>query len=209
MACAFCDNLSREKPQAPWDRILFDSGNFVICPTKGSLVPGWLLVIAKSHLLCSGALGTEFFPELEATILRAQDMVTSHFGEATIFEHGPCASGTALGCGIDHLHIHVVPLSFSLKEAARRSFPAIEWSPLRSLLDTTQLFDSQQGYAAVQEPGDHLYYCRPPRNVRQFFRRVIAAQEHVPDEFDYSIFPYPSNALRTVEALSTAVFAEQ
>ena len=41
--------------------------------------------------------------------------------EIVWFEHGPCSTGTSIGCGLDHAHIHVlIRPSFSFRSLGER-----------------------------------------------------------------------------------------
>lgn len=203
-SCCFCDGLVRGTSGAPWDTILHDSDRFVITPTKGSLVPGWLLVVAKTHAICTGAISTNECQELKSCLARAQDLVRQNFGPPTVFEHGPFHPNTTLGCGIDHLHLHVAPLSFSLRNAVNRLFPATEWRTISDLSGTNALFDAHIGYGIVQEPNDRMYWCQPPAGIRQFFRRAIACELEMPAEFDYAEFPHLLNVRHTLRHIPQA-----
>jgi len=201
VSCCFCDGLVRGASQAPWDALLYDSGRFIVTPSRGSLVPGWVLVVAKRHTLCSGAITSSELTELLDCVAVARDLVRKNFGEPTLFEHGPSRSGLALGCGIDHLHLHVVPLSFSLKRATTTRFPEVKWKEISDLSGTSSLFASNLSYGLVHEPDSSMSWCHPPKHVRQFFRKVIAAELGIPEQFDYTQFPQLPNVLRTLEAL--------
>lgn len=199
--CVFCNNLVRGVSREPWDTILRDNGRFVIAPSKGSLVPGWLMVVSKRHALCSGAIPDNEFEDLRNSISMASEMVRNSFGPPTVFEHGPCVTGTPVGCGIDHQHVHVAPLPFSLKDAVFRLFPAIEWQLLGDLSETRDLYRSNTPYGLVQESNSEMFWCRPAKGVRQMFRRAIAATLGEHDRFDYGAFPHLLNALQTRDAL--------
>jgi diadenosine tetraphosphate (Ap4A) HIT family hydrolase len=178
--------------------VLHDSGNFTIVPTKGALIPGWLLVVAKRHALCAGALSILEQEELKSCLSSASNIVCKSFGTATIFEHGPWQAETTLGCGIDHVHIHIAPLKFSLRRAVSERFPTVEWKPLPGISGTQSLFESQTDYGLVQEPNERMYWCTPPSGVNQLFRRVIAAEMGIPDEFDYRTNSHIANVLQTL-----------
>lgn len=200
--CCFCKNLASAGIDAPWDTVLHDSGNFVVVPTKGALVPGWLLVVAKQHIICSGALEPSELDELADCLATARNLVQESFGPPTVFEHGPSQPGTTVGCGVDHVHVHVAPLNFSLQTAVSDRFPELEWKSLPHISATRSLFNSGKAYSLVEEPREHaMYWCEPPVGVRQLFRRVIAAEVGIPDEFDYITHPQALNVLRTLAAL--------
>jgi diadenosine tetraphosphate (Ap4A) HIT family hydrolase len=131
--CIFCERLVIGPSNAPWDTTIAETDNYTIVPTKGSLIPGWLLVVSKRHALCSGELSPGDFSCLEHAIGVAREFVEHHFGPATIFEHGPKFPGTSLGCGVDHLHFHVAPLKFSLVEAVASVVPNAVWTKAEGL----------------------------------------------------------------------------
>lgn len=200
--CAFCRSLLTGTSGAPWDTILKETERFVVSPTKGSLLPGWLLVVAKRHAICSGALTTNELKELQNTIAMAKEIVRENFGPPTVFEHGPSCAGTALGCGIDHQHVHVVPLHFSLTRAVNALEPYIQWETLSEISGTKPLHRAGIAYALVQEDGGPMLWCRPPDGVRQMFRQAIAHGMGIPQEYDYAEFPQLPNTVRTLEHLS-------
>ncbi len=203
--CTFCERLVLGSSDAPWDTAIGETDRYVIVPTKGSLVSGWLLVVSKQHALCSGELRSDEFGDLEEAIDLARKIVERHFGEATIFEHGPSASGTSLGCGIDHLHFHVVPLSFSLVKAVDSVAQNAVWKELGDLRNLAGLHRSGVGYAVVGEPGSPLVWFQPPATIRQPLRRAIANQLGIPGCFDYATHPHLNNVLRTLDQVAVGV----
>jgi diadenosine tetraphosphate (Ap4A) HIT family hydrolase len=187
---------------APWDTTLYESERYFIAPTRGALIPGWLLVVSKRHALCSGAATLDESRELRDCLEVARKMVRTSFFEPTIFEHGPSHAGSPLGCGVDHLHIHVAPLNFSLKTAVSAQFPATEWKSLPDISYTKTLFSKGVGYGLIQEPKQNIYWCTPPVGVRQFLRRAIASEIGKPDQFDYAAYPQILNVNLTLKALA-------
>lgn len=198
--CVFCRQRLAGTSNAPWDVILRDTGDYVISPSKGSLVPGWLLVIAKKHSLCAGALSDSSLEKLRDAVAIASQLVNEKFGPPTIFEHGPATTGSSLGCGIDHLHIHVVPLQFSLIGAVNSFLPNTDWKELSDFSETRELHHAGIGYAFVEEAGRRAWF-RPPEGMRQMLRQVIASQLDRAGQFDYGQYPHAENALSTLDRL--------
>jgi ATP adenylyltransferase len=199
MECIFCERLLQGSSDTAWDTTIAETDQYIIVPTKGSLVAGWLLVVSKQHFLCSGELQEKEFVSLERAVYLAKEIVEGHFGAATVFEHGPQVPGTSLGCGIDHLHLHVVALNFSLVEAVNSSIQGVTWQGLPNLRSLGPLYRSGIGYAVVGEPHAQLVWFPPPHNVRQPLRRAIANHLGVPERFDYAKHPYTENVLRTLD----------
>jgi diadenosine tetraphosphate (Ap4A) HIT family hydrolase len=92
--CVFCSNLISLHSSDIWDRRLAETRDYIVTPTKGALLPGWLLVTSRRHVLCAGALDVEELSDLRRAIDRARTLVEKGFGQATLFEHGPAARGT-------------------------------------------------------------------------------------------------------------------
>ena len=206
--CAYCHGaLNAGSPSRPaWDRVLLEFPNFIVVPTKGALLPGWLLVISKAHTLCTGFLDDVAQTELRSVIESAAELVRSRFGEPTLFEHGPSTEGTVLGCGVDHLHIHVAPLPFSLRGAADKLNNDLHWQRIDSFVHLKRLSENNESYCWVREPGDlGPYVCSPAPKVRQFLRRAIASELGRPDEFDYATYPELSIVQETLNSLLTPV----
>jgi ATP adenylyltransferase len=198
--CVFCDRLFCDSNE-PWDTILAETRDHVVVPTKGALVPGWVLVVSKDHVICSGALEARQRKSLEEAIDAAQALVEQSFGPATLFEHGPILPGTPLGCGIDHLHVHVAPLSDSLADACTRMFRS-KWYKLAQWETLASLHRQGVGYAAVKEPGNSWMWCVPPSEVRQPLRRAVACMIGMPERFDYRKDFFLPNILETVRQIA-------
>ena len=202
MNCVFCERILRRRSDMVWDRTLAETADYAVVPTKGALVPGWLLVVAKEHLLCTGALRSSAMAGLSEAIAVAKGLVESKFGPATLFEHGPESEGTALGCGVDHLHVHVAPLAFSLRAAFQRLYPDSCWKSVADWRDLCPVHAGRMPYIAVQESDEELGWCPAPINVRQPLRRAVATATGARDHFDYNLHPYTENVTRTVELLT-------
>jgi len=203
--CVFCERLLPGLSDDPWDTPLAETDQYLIVPTKGSLVPGWLLVVSKQHALCAGELQLSEFGDLERAILMAKAIVERHFGPATIFEHGPAHNGTSLGCGIDHLHFHVAPLKFSLAAAVDLVVPTAEWRGLAQLQELRSLHLRGLGYAVVIAPEGVIRWFLPPSGIRQPLRRAIASYLGSAKCFDYARYPYTDNVLQTLEQVAAGI----
>jgi len=84
------------------DHILFESDNFVVVPTIGSIVPGWLLVVPRSHFLSVGSYSAARFQEFVKIQEAAAEALRECFGPVSCFEHGAVREREPVGCGVDH-----------------------------------------------------------------------------------------------------------
>jgi hypothetical protein len=128
------------------------------------------------------------------------------YGPVAAFEHGPAGEQRTVGCGVDHAHLHLVPVDFDLSVAVAPYLPpcTMAWSEA-SLTDCR---------TAVQEGDDYLYLEQPigwARIVRhrnlgsQLFRRAIAARLGVPGEFNWRSNPQIENVEKTIRTFKRTV----
>lgn len=210
--CRYCSTFFKAglggAAEHAWDTILFSSRNFIITPTLGSLLPGWLLVTSKSHYLCMGAIPMALVDELKEVVELAAGWIGSTFGPATIFEHGPSKPGLTIGCGIDHAHLHVVALGFSLVDRALRApeLAGLPWEASRpDFSSLASLHNAGQSYLYVQEPRGEQVHCSPNTLPRQFLRQIIAKELGMFEQFDYRLHPHAENVRTTVSNLQAAI----
>lgn len=196
-ACRFCRVVLGGQPLAqPWDHVLLESENFVVLPSKGSLVPGWLLVVPKAHQLSLAACSSSQATELESIIALCAHAVERTFGPATMFEHGAVNEGTSWGCGIDHAHAHVLHLPFDLSESIA-THESQSWVNHISVAQAGG-WTANHPYFSIKTPGQRNWSVIMPDSIpRQFARQLIAGELGVPEQFDYDSHPFVANAEKT------------
>lgn len=182
--CKFCSVF--DLAEAPCDRPILRTPNFVVVPTIGALVPGWMLIVSKDHYVSAGALPQGALVELRKTIDTVANGMRQATKTAAVFEHGPVCENTVVGCGIDHCHVHVAPLEFDLySEATQLSREArIRWAFAEDVTTTKVYHEAGEPYLYIEQNG----LRRIGTSVSlpsQFFRRVIASRQGRPEEFDW------------------------
>lgn len=187
-------------PVAKHDRPLLARSEWLVAPTLGSIVPNWLLLIPRDPTLnfrewadLHGRRPSQLLRDLRLHLGLGAD-------EIVWFEHGPCSTGTSIGCGLDHAHIHVLirpSFSFrSFKEKAR-SLSDIDWTA----------GEHDDAYCTLAEGSSYLIAGSGDATIiaqgveatgSQFFRRVVAALVDVGDAWDYRHYPHANNVYETV-----------
>lgn len=194
--CRFDSALHQDGSKAIWDRTVLENENFVTIPSLGSIVPGWLMVIPRRHFL--NMLEVDDRPGLAEIITKTKQVLEATFGAATVFEHGAATEHSAIGCGVDHAHLHIVSLPFSLGEAiSGYQDLRYEWQSVPNpylALDVPVTID----YLFYQEFGRPSYISLPNRPISQYFRRVIASKVGQLGEFDYRKHSFESNVRATI-----------
>lgn len=192
--CRFC--ALRETRFFPvWDKNLDCDGNVKVIPTKGAIVYPWLLIVPNSHVPTAALLPCQEKLSVGRLIKRIRRMASSMGQNLIIFENGAPYFGSDISCGIEHVHIHMVALDFSLVEKLQTHLPkhveGLEpWSPLANLPNTPYIY---------VDDGTSQIYFDASNSPSQFVRQLIAAALDCADEFHYDLFPQIENTIRTVE----------
>src|SRR6266404_3573115 len=64
----------------PWDTVLFETDSFVVTPTLGALVSGWLLIVTKESYLCMGAINDTLRGELSDLVVLFKQALSDCYG---------------------------------------------------------------------------------------------------------------------------------
>lgn len=185
----------------PWNEPLFESRNFVALPSLGALVEGWLLLVPKRHFISLGALPDSMLDEVQAFKQFLCSVITACYGTVSAFEHGPSAATRSVGCGVDHAHLHLAPIPFDLFAEVKPLLPSeIIWVQA----------GISECKAAYQRQNDYLYLEQPISSGRlavhegfgsQIFRRAIASQLGIPDEYNWREHDQLSKVLATIQTV--------
>lgn len=118
MSCDFCDEYKGirtiyNKVYGSFDREVYSTTHFTVFPCMGQLREGHLLIVAKRHINCIGMLLEEELKELDNIASEIKRFYMKRYGLYTLsFEHGVlCDDGSQGGCGIYHMHLHLLPVS--------------------------------------------------------------------------------------------------
>ena len=187
-------------PGERWNEPLFESPNFVAVPSLGALVEGWVLLVPKPHVISFGALTKDLFPEM----LAMKDAITAglmqQYGPICIFEHGPSRERCRVGCGVDHAHLHFVPIEFDLRSAAAPFLPEdLIWSPA-VIQDCQWAFFNEKDYLYVEQPLGRGSIAMSQAYGSQIFRRAIAKEIGRPDEFNWREYSHIENVTATARS---------
>jgi len=204
-ACCLCSNFVSEGSNEVWNKPLFESANFVVLPSLGSLVEGWLLLVPKKHFICMGALPVDLAREMDSMKHEITSRLHRQYGEVCVFEHGPGAANHEVGCGVDHAHLHMVPFDFDLTSAATRFIPPSTvwrdagWESCRAA------FEEGQDYLYLEQPVGVGRIAVRPDFGSQVFRKAIALCLGVPQQFSWRQYPKIGVVVRTIQALRGSV----
>lgn len=181
----------------PWDIDLTPEAMFATVPSKGAIVDGWLLTLPRYPVLNIASL-----PARERLSLLRQARETaicdSTSGRTTfIFEHGPVAAHGPTGCGVDHAHLHTVPLGFDLFSCLPEE---MSWKTVRADDPWSDL--GATDYLLIGS-GDVWLACEPSTPESQFFRKRIAERQSSGYGWDHNEHYWSENVSRTIERFAS------
>jgi len=183
MGCNFFENKGYNKP-------VFESENFLVIPSLGSLVEGWLLIVPKKFHLNFSELSEPHFNELEVVISQLSELFLPMFKKDrfVVFEHGPTIENSVAGCGVDYAHLHWIPIDFDLLSGVSVFLNVdYDWKTIFSLRDLSANNLNNEDYLYVRDQkGVHHMACHK-RIPSQTFRKVIAHYLGTPDVFDWKL----------------------
>lgn len=200
-SCRICHVLA-EAPQEPWDRPVRETLNFVVLPSLGSLVPGWLLVFPRAHYRALADCREDQREELRYLRLELDGLLSNTFSSPVAqFEHGAVCGGV-VGCGVFHAHLHLVPTAYDLLGAGRALFPDLVWHEAPNL-DSVWETDHPEDYLCIEQEG-RTSVSTSDGIPSQFFRRALSAAMERPHEWNWRLNPGLDMIERTTKTLSVS-----
>jgi ATP adenylyltransferase len=196
---------SRARPL--YDQILFETEKCVVAPTLGSILPYWLLVIPRTPFTNFANWRAETRIDPFDVVSKVQEALRVTSDRTIWFEHGPATSGSAIGCGVDHAHLHVIlDAPFSFDEFAHAAVNAIDldWRPGASKM-VYRTIGSRRSYLIAASGDKSVYAQQVERAGSQFFRRLIAELVGLPEMWDYKTHMHIENVRRTLDTFGQCV----
>ena len=96
-------------------RVMYETENYVVIPTIGCFVEGYVLIVSKQHYDCAGQMALSSIEELCQLIWKVVSAIKQTYGlDCIVFEHGAISCTNKFGGCINHAHIHVVPCNGSV-----------------------------------------------------------------------------------------------
>lgn len=196
----------------PSDTVLYRDESFVVCPTLGSFLPYWYLILPTEHHLNFSDWAAQTEDRcVTAEINRIVGNVLGDDKDFMWFEHGPSKRGSVTGCGVDHAHVHVLfgsNLSTKSILDAAASLNVEGWN--RS--DIADVYDKRSGNSEYLAFGNssvgYLKNLSAPVGS-QFFRRVLALLNDDRKDWNYKIHSHQNMAQLSVDWLANGGISGQ
>lgn len=176
--CDFCDEFSSGQHNAyarvygpsAASRVLVD-GPFRILPTLGQITEGHLLIVPDKHACALADLSGEQTEQLEDLCLKLKLVLRRAYGECVFFEHGMRGIGSG-GCGIDHAHMHAVPVKANgVLTILMQQF---DGSTVGSLGEVKKNLSCNSSYLFFEDFSGQRYVFPVDNLPSQYMRKLVA-----------------------------------
>ncbi len=177
-SCDFCMEFgnSAQASAGASKRPAWMSKSLVVAPTVGPLRQGHMLLLPIEHVTSLGRVTVPTARELLTVIDEVKSLLKERFGSIISFEHGTTGEERAGGCGIDHAHVHFLPLPTEIEGLP--PVPGAAWAALGGnwLEDLQRLSAEGQPYVYFETQSRGRYVTTATSLPSQFMRRWVAEQ---------------------------------
>lgn len=201
--CRYCSGFLSPDASAkelPWNTPVIESSNFVVVPTLGHFIPGWLLLIPRLHYPCLGALDPDQLSELMEVKARSEALLKSLYGAVIKFEHGPCSPGTAGSC-VSHAHLHLVPTWKDFHSELCTNFTGRR---IGDLFELSSEYRNGSPYLFYEDDTGLASVYQAPLIPSQYMRMLIARHIGRLDQYDWRDYPGESEITIFLQELQKA-----
>lgn len=185
--CPFC-NIDKTKI---YNTVLEKTKNFIVTPTLGSLVDGYIILVTKKHLHNMNELKTK--TEYLILIEKYRNLFKEIYGKYPIvFEHGTF-SFTKTSSSIVHAHTHIVKHNFIDEKEI------IHKLNLKEIKDVTK---ENKSYILYYSPNNTKYISYNFEPTSQLMRLQIAKDLKIEGKYDWKKHCFTENVKKTINKIN-------
>jgi diadenosine tetraphosphate (Ap4A) HIT family hydrolase len=204
--CDFCDEFSDGRKNAfslrygPTflDRVILATGQFRVVPSLGQITQGHLLVVPVKHICSLCDLRNEDLLEMDNLRADVRSTLQEIYGACVFFEHGIRTQGSG-GCGIDHAHMHAVPVTGDgvLKTLTQE----FNGRSVQSLAEIKRSLDQDSSYLFFEDASSQRYVF-PVNNLPSQYMRKLVAESIGKSNWDWRTYGHEPELISTMQRLS-------
>ena len=187
------------------NRIFMRDPSGIAVASLGQLVEGYAVAFGHEDKINLLSLERSERCEFLEFVRNVRERVQKHFGRTIMFEHGAVCAGTAVSCGVNRVHVHVVPYNRdTLTNEIKREFQCIaSASTIEEMLDELRSWDTARPYFWIEEGGKVFLFSYGEHRQSQAVRRVLARKLGIADRWDWRTHPTVETAERIAKELAT------
>ncbi len=186
------------------NRLIYESSNWVVLPTVGCYIEGYVLAVNKQHYLslyqCDFKSQKEF---LDLINIMKNTFKKVYKCNMIYFEHGTIQREYS-SCSVEHVHIHFIPFN----KLVWNQFSSLynpEYFKITNLNEFNNVieFNKLSSYLLFSDIDCNTYIIKPDKikYPSQFFRKFISNQFGINEKWDWKKEFYIKNMCKTYNKL--------
>lgn len=187
--CNFC-NIDKTKLE---NTVLDETKYFLITPSLGALVEGYILIISKKHVNSMSKLNDEEKEEYKLLIKKYREIFKNVYKKyPIIFEHGTSNLEETNANSVIHAHTHIVNHEYINENILLQK---LNFEKINSLLD----IDFNHNYIFYINPNNEMYITYNFEPISQFMRIEIAKDLNLLNKYDWRKNNFDNNIILTIK----------
>lgn len=190
MNCVFC-NIDKSRPE---NTIIDESENFIVLPSIGALVDGYLMIVSKKHINSMSELKENERIEYELLIEKYRNKFKKIYNKfPIIFEHGsPINNSDMKASSVIHAHTHIVNYEFIDENQVIKKLNF-------ERIDNLNYLSRKQNYIMYINQKNIYYISYNFESISQMMRKIIAKELGYEDKFDWKKEMFIENINSTIK----------
>lgn len=180
-------------------RIIWENEYFLLTPTIGCFLSGYVLLIPKRHISSFGNLNEKEQDNLDIILPQILTIIRNEYGGAIFFEHGSvtaCQKGG--GACEDHAHLHIIPSDLDFSSHVKKLFSPIKISSFQDLKDYEL---KGHPYLMFSSPIGNIFVCEAFDIVSQYLRQISTIMIGIPTKWNWRNYHFIENMQTTYNTL--------
>ena len=187
--CPFCDIDYSDISNT----IIEETDDFIIVPSKGSVVVGYLLILPKTHITSINELTDLQKEELKSLIIKYREKFYNQFQKyPIIFEHGTSKQDSNSSSSITHAHLHIVNHNF------KKENKIINQLGFEKVNENLFFKNMNRSYISYISPEFNFYITYDFEAVSQQMRIYIAEDLNIKDKYNWKFSNFQNNISETI-----------
>lgn len=181
-SCTLCKQIMDDKLPDEFivksgirNRIFAHSTNFLSIPSISPITAGHVLILPKFHIKSIAQVDATYHYELISFVTEIIELIKTIFDIPIIFEHG-IGEGKIGGCGVDHAHLHIIPIGLNIGKSAAKKLHILYNTKSTSLIDFLKITNKQESYLFYGLDINNIDYIHDDIIPSQLLRKLIAGR---------------------------------
>lgn len=181
-------------------RIMYRTKDFLVMPTIGGFVEGYLLIVSRKHYMCIGQMPKSGIYDLSLQIEMLKKQIEKYYHKKVVlFEHGSNSCSNKIGGCIAHAHLHMVPCDRQINEYIQKY--GLNSHRISSLEDLCAFAEYDVPYLFWEDIDESKYVINDEVIPSQFFRKILASVYGMADKWDWRQNHYIENIEKTINTM--------